>query len=42
MGTVIDLKLDEIGAIIRNDLDTDGTLRRLRILDGQSTYFLII
>jgi hypothetical protein len=34
MGAVIDLKLDEIGAIIRNGLDTDGTLRILRILDG--------
>ena len=34
MGTVIDLKLDEIGAIFGNGLDTEGTLRILRILDG--------
>jgi len=34
MGTEIDLKLDEIGAIFGNGLDADGTLRILRILDG--------
>lgn len=34
MGTVIDLKLDEIGVIIRNGLDTDGTLHILRIFEG--------
>lgn len=34
MGTVIDIKLDEIGTIIKNGLDTDGTLRILQIIDG--------
>jgi len=34
MGTVIDIKLDEIGALIGNGLDTEGTLRILRLLDG--------
>ncbi len=36
MGTEIDLKLDEIGAIFGNGLDTEGTLRILRILDGRA------
>lgn len=34
MGTIIDLKLEEIGAIIGNGPDTDGTLHILRILEG--------
>jgi acetyltransferase-like isoleucine patch superfamily enzyme len=34
MGTEIDLKLEEIGAIFGKGLDVDGTLRILRILDG--------
>lgn len=34
MGKVMDLKLEEIGAIIGMGLDTKGTLRILRILDG--------
>jgi acetyltransferase-like isoleucine patch superfamily enzyme len=36
MGTLIDRKLDDIGIIIRNGLDTDGVLRILQILDGPS------
>jgi acetyltransferase-like isoleucine patch superfamily enzyme len=34
MGTVIDLKLDEIGVIIRDGLDTEGALNILKLLDG--------
>lgn len=34
MGTMIDLKLAEVGAIFGNVLDADGTLRILQILDG--------
>ena len=33
MGTVINDKLETIGAIIQGGLDTDGVLRILRLLD---------
>ena len=33
MGTVIDHKLEEIGAIIQDGLDTEGTLRILRLIE---------
>jgi len=34
MGTLIDLKLGEIGVIIGNGLDTEGALKILGLLDG--------
>jgi len=34
MGTVIDITLDEIATIIKNGIDTEGTIRILKILDG--------
>ena len=33
MGTVIDHKLEEIGAIIQDGLDTEGALRILRLIE---------